>query len=151
MSAEDLDGVATFYNLIFRRPVGKHVIQVCDSVGFSIMGYDRMRGIILTLRLGIKPGETTADGQFTLIPICCLGTCDRAPAMLVDDRLYRDLSPEKIDGILEEYRQRVLTSSGFIPLTRRCDASLSPRKGGARAVIVKSLLFVESRSREKFL
>lgn len=104
LSLEDLDGVATFYNLIFRQPVGKHVIQVCDSISCWIMGYDRIREH-LTSRLGIKAGETTADGQFTLIPICCLGTCDRAPAMLIDDQLYRDLDPEKIDQILAQYRQ----------------------------------------------
>jgi NADH-quinone oxidoreductase subunit E len=103
MSVEDLDGVATFYNLIFRKPVGRHVIMVCDSVSCWIMGYDRIRGE-LSRRLGIKMGETTADGRFTLLPIVCLGTCDHAPAMMVDGDLHRDLDPQKLDGILEKYR-----------------------------------------------
>ena len=103
MSIDELDSVATFYNLIFRKPVGRHVIMVCDSVSCWIMGYDRLRDH-LTSRLGIKLGETTPDGRFTLLPIVCLGTCDHAPAMMVDDDLHRDLDVEKIDSILEQYK-----------------------------------------------
>jgi NADH-quinone oxidoreductase subunit E len=102
MSPAALDSVATFYNLIFRKPVGKHVILVCDSVSCWIMGYE---GICehLKKRLGVDLGGTTADGKFTLIPMCCLGTCDRAPAMMVGNDLHRNLDPEKIDQILESY------------------------------------------------
>ena len=103
MSVADLDGVATFYNLIFRKPVGRHVVMVCDSVSCWIMGYERVRDQ-MSKRLGIKMGETTSDGRFTLLPIVCLGTCDHAPAMMVDGDLYRDLDPQKLDGILEKYR-----------------------------------------------
>jgi NADH-quinone oxidoreductase subunit E len=103
MSVDELDSVATFYNLIFRKPVGRHVIMVCDSVSCWIMGYDRVRDH-LTSRLGIKLGETTPDGRFTLLPIVCLGTCDHAPAMMVDNELHRDLDTEKIDSILEKYK-----------------------------------------------
>ncbi len=103
MSVEELDNVATFYNLIFRKPVGRHVIMVCDSVSCWVMGYDRVRDH-LTTRLGIKLGETTPDGRFTLLPIVCLGTCDHAPAMMVDDDLHRDLDADKIDSILEQYK-----------------------------------------------
>jgi len=102
MSVEDLDGVATFYNLIFRKPVGRHVIMVCDSVSCWIMGYERLRDQ-LSRRLGVRMGETTGDGRFTLLPIVCLGTCDHAPAMMVDGDLHRDLDPQQIDGILEPY------------------------------------------------
>ena len=103
MSVDELDSVATFYNLIFRKPVGRHVIMVCDSVSCWLMGYDRVRDH-LSSRLGVKLGETTADGRFTLLPIVCLGTCDHAPAMMIDDDLHRDLDPEKIDAILENYK-----------------------------------------------
>ena len=103
MSPADLDGVATFYNLIFRKPVGRHVIMVCDSVSCWIMGYDRIREH-LSERLGIEFGETTADNRFTLLPIVCLGACDHAPAMMVDADLHSDLDPQKIDGILEKYK-----------------------------------------------
>src|SRR5579862_3458955 len=103
MSAADLDGVATFYNLIFRKPVGRHVIYVCDSVSCWIMGSDRQCSH-LSQRLKIAPGETTADGRFTLLPIVCLGACDHAPVMMVDDDTHFDLTPEKIDQILERYK-----------------------------------------------
>jgi NADH-quinone oxidoreductase subunit E len=102
MTPDELDSVATFYNLIFRRPVGKHVILICDSVSCWIMGYKDLRQH-LTDRLGINLGETTTDGRFTLLPIVCLGTCDHAPALMIDNELYRDLDPQKIDAILEKY------------------------------------------------
>ena len=102
MSASELDGVATFYNLIYRRPVGRHVILVCDSVSCWIMGYEALKEA-LTKKLGIRFGETTPDGRFTLLPIPCLGTCDRAPAMFVGEDLYRDLQPQDLDGILAKY------------------------------------------------
>jgi NADH-quinone oxidoreductase subunit E len=100
MSPTDLDSVATFYNLIFRKPVGRHVIMICDSVSCWIMGYDRMRKH-LRERLGIELGETTPDNRFTLLPIVCLGCCDHAPAMLVDSDLHGDLDLQKIDGTRE--------------------------------------------------
>jgi len=102
MSPAEVDSVATFYNLIFRKPVGRHVILVCDSVSCWIMGYESIVGH-LQKRLGIGFGETTADGAFTLLPIACLGACDRAPAMMIDDELYGNLDAEKIDEILASY------------------------------------------------
>lgn len=104
MTPDELDGVATFYNLIFRRPVGEHVILLCDSVSCWIMGYVRLREH-LKARLGVNLGETTADGRFTLLPIVCLGTCDHAPALMIDDELYRDLDPERLDAVLDRYTQ----------------------------------------------
>ncbi len=101
MSSADLDGVATFYNLIFRKPVGRHVVMLCDSVSCWIMGYERMREH-LTSRLGIEFGETTPDNRFTLLPIVCLGACERAPAMIVDNNLHGNLDPASIDKLLEE-------------------------------------------------
>ncbi len=103
MSVTDLDSVATFYNLIFRRPVGRHVIMVCDSVSCWIMGCDGVRKQLHD-RLGIKLGETTPDNRFTLLPIVCLGCCDHAPAMLVGGDLHSDLNPQRIDAALEEYK-----------------------------------------------
>ena len=103
MSPADLDGVATFYNLIFRKPVGRHVVMLCNSVSCWIMGYERMREHV-TSQLGIEFGETTSDNRFTLLPIVCLGACDHAPAMLVDNELHADLDPERIDAVLEAYK-----------------------------------------------
>ncbi|MGQ0722923.1 MAG: NADH-quinone oxidoreductase subunit NuoE [Candidatus Eiseniibacteriota bacterium] len=102
MSESELDGVATFYNLIYRRPVGRHVIHVCDSVSCWIMGYDALKEALVK-KLGIEPGQSTPDGRFTLLPIPCLGTCDRAPAMFVGEDLHRDLKVSDVDGILAKY------------------------------------------------
>lgn len=106
MTPAELDSVATFYNLIFRRPVGKHVILLCDSVSCWVMGYDGLRAH-LTRRLGIDFGQTTPDGLFTLLPVVCLGACDRAPVMMIDDRLFGNLDPEKVDAILARYAAEV--------------------------------------------
>jgi NADH-quinone oxidoreductase subunit E len=103
MRVNELDSVASFYNLLLRKPVGRHVIWICDSVSCWIMGYDRQRSH-LEQRLGIGLGGTTPDSRFTLLPIVCLGCCDRAPAMLVDEDLHTDLAPERIDSILESYK-----------------------------------------------
>lgn len=100
MSPADLDGVATFYNLIFRKPVGRHVVMLCDSVSCWIMGYEKMRAH-LKERLGIDFGETTPDDRITLLPIVCLGACQHAPTMLVDNELHGDLDATKIDRLLE--------------------------------------------------
>ncbi|HET9147829.1 MAG TPA: NADH-quinone oxidoreductase subunit NuoE [Acetobacteraceae bacterium] len=100
MSPAELEGVATFYNLIFRRPVGRRVIFLCDSVSCWIMGRDAVQAR-LRERLGIGPGETTADGEYTLLPIVCLGCCDHAPAMLIDDALHGDLDPARVDALLD--------------------------------------------------
>jgi NADH-quinone oxidoreductase subunit E len=107
MTSDELEGVATFYNLVFRRPVGRHVVLVCDSVSCWIMGYARLREH-LCHRLGVQLGETTPDGRFTLLPIVCLGACDHAPAMMVDDDLHQDLDPvsdpSKVDALLQRYQ-----------------------------------------------
>jgi NADH-quinone oxidoreductase subunit E len=103
MTPEELDAVATFYNLVFRRPVGRHVALICDSVSCWIMGYEKLRQG-LTSRLNVSLGETTADNRFTVLPIVCLGVCDHAPAMMIDDDLYRDVEPPQLDELLEKYK-----------------------------------------------
>jgi NADH-quinone oxidoreductase subunit E len=103
MSPDELDGVATFYNLIFRRPVGRHVVLICDSVSCWIMGYEALRDH-LQARLGVRLGETTVDGRFTVLPIVCLGTCDHAPAIMVDEDLHHDLDADDLDEVLARYR-----------------------------------------------
>lgn len=103
MTPEELDSLATFYSFIFRRPVGKHVILACDGVTCWIMGYDDILGH-LRQRLGIDMGETTDDGKFTLLPVSCIGACDHSPAIMIDGTMYGDLSRERIDEILKDYR-----------------------------------------------
>lgn len=103
MSEDELDGVATFYNLIFRKPVGRHIVMVCDSVSCWIMGYAQVRERLAS-RLGIQMGETTADKRFTLLPIVCLGACDHAPVLMIDEDLHRDLDPQTLDSVLDQYK-----------------------------------------------
>ncbi len=104
MTPDELDNVATFYNLIFRQPVGKHVIFLCDSVSCWIMGYPKIREHIRE-RLGIDFGQTTEDGNFTFLPIVCLGDCDHAPVLMIDNDHYHDLDEQKMDDILASYRK----------------------------------------------
>jgi NADH-quinone oxidoreductase subunit E len=105
MTPLELDELATFYTFTFREPVGRFVIHVCDSVVCWMNGYEPVRDY-LSRTLGIRLGETTADGMFTLLPVCCVGYCDRSPAMLVNRRVHGNLTPEKIDGILDECRRK---------------------------------------------
>ncbi len=105
MPTAQVEQVATFYNLIFRKPVGRNVIYLCDSVSCWILGYEEIYRH-LQKRLGIQFGETTEDGLFTLLPIPCLGCCDHAPAMMIEEELYHNLTPEKVDEILETYKGR---------------------------------------------
>jgi NADH-quinone oxidoreductase subunit E len=102
MSASELDATATFYCGIYRRPVGRHVILLCDSVSCWLMGFHPLRQHLET-RLGVGPGQTTADGRFTLLTTACLGVCEQAPAMMIDDNVHGDLTPEKIEEILRHY------------------------------------------------
>jgi len=103
MSAEEVDSVATFYNLIFRQPVGRNVILLCDSISCWLLGYEKLLGYFKDT-LGIGFGETSNDGRFTLLPMPCLGTCDHAPALMINNDLHRDLTEEKLDSILENYK-----------------------------------------------
>jgi NADH-quinone oxidoreductase subunit E len=99
LSTAELDEVATFYNLIFRRPVGETVLFLCNSVTCWMLGQPELQAH-LQRRLGINPGETTADGRLTLLPIVCLGHCDHAPAILLGDALHGDLDCAKLDNLL---------------------------------------------------
>jgi NADH-quinone oxidoreductase subunit E len=107
LTRDELDGVATFYNLLHRKPVGRNVIWICDGVSCWLTGYGRLRRQ-LEQTLGIKEGETTADGRFTLLPIVCLGACDHAPVCMVNGDLHHDLDPGEHPGrlapILNQYR-----------------------------------------------
>jgi len=95
MSAEELDGIATFYNLIFRRPVGEKVILLCNSVSCWIKGCDNLQAKISeSLEIGL--GETTADDKYTFLPVTCLGACDKAPVMMVGDDLHEDVDEQVI-------------------------------------------------------
>ncbi|PKO17555.1 NADH-quinone oxidoreductase subunit NuoE [candidate division BRC1 bacterium HGW-BRC1-1] len=97
----EVEGVATFYNWFFREPVGRRIIVVCDSISCHLCGCDRLVEHFKK-RLGIGMGETTADGEYTLLPVVCLGNCDQAPSIMIDEETYNRVTPEKLDEILEQ-------------------------------------------------
>ena len=112
MTPLELEELATFYDFIYREPVGKHIIHVCDGV-VCWMHNEESVFTYLCRKLGIGIGETTPDGLFTLLPTACVGDCHSAPSMLINGEFYGVLTPEKIDDILDklvtEYTQGVLT------------------------------------------
>ena len=103
MSPLEVEQLATFYTFIYREPVGKYVVHVCDSVVCWMNGFETIKDY-LSKKLGIGDGETTSDGLFTLLPVCCVGYCDRSPAILINKKVYGNLTTGKIDNIIEELR-----------------------------------------------
>ena len=100
--ASDVEGVATFYSQIFRQPVGRHIIRVCDSMTCYVGGHESVVAE-MQKQLGIGLGETTDDSRFTLLPVCCLGNCDKAPALMIDDDTFGDVQPDGVAKLLEAY------------------------------------------------
>jgi NADH-quinone oxidoreductase subunit E len=102
----EVDEVATFYDKIFRRAVGRRVIHVCDSICCWSTGAEMITAHLKT-SLGIGLGETTTDGAFTLLPTCCLGACGDAPAMMIGLTTHGRLTPAKIDEVLLKERAAI--------------------------------------------
>lgn len=100
----EVNAVVTFYDMFFEEPVGKHLIHVCKNVSCMLRGADGVLSKVCQ-RLQVEPGKTTADGEFTIIPSECLAACDRAPMMLVDDKVVGPVKEEEIDSILAEARK----------------------------------------------
>jgi NADH-quinone oxidoreductase subunit E len=96
-------GVASFYTMFNKKPVGKYFIQVCANISCAMMGADSLFEY-LSQKLGIKEGETTKDGKFTLVKVECLGACGEAPTMQVNDRYYGNLTKARVDQILAELK-----------------------------------------------
>ena len=92
--------VASFYTMLFKKPVGRHVIWVCTNISCLLCNSDAIMKR-LEEKLGIRPGETTPDGRFTLFEAECLASCGTAPAVQIDDDYYEDLTPEKLDRIVD--------------------------------------------------
>jgi NADH-quinone oxidoreductase subunit E len=113
MTPLELEELATFYDFIYREPVGKYVIHVCDGV-VCWMFHEGSIFDYLCRKLGVGPGEVTPDGLFTVLPTACTGNCDHAPTMLINGRLYGPLTPEKVDEILDVLK----TKDGFLVMDR---------------------------------
>ena len=101
LSPTEVASVASFYTMLYTQPVGEHVIQVCTNISCSLLGAEHLVDYI-SRKLGIEVGQTTPDGKFTLLTVECLGSCDTAPVMQVDETYYENLTEEKIDRILAE-------------------------------------------------
>jgi NADH-quinone oxidoreductase subunit E len=111
MTPLEVEELATFYTFIYRRPVGRYVIHLCDSVVCWMEGAETLRDY-LGRALGIGMGQTTPDGLFTLLPVCCIGYCDHAPAMLVNRQVHGHLTPGKIDLLLQRLRAEAAAGDG---------------------------------------
>jgi NADH-quinone oxidoreductase subunit E len=105
VSISDVYGVTTFYSFLSKKPLGKYVIRICQSLPCYLKDSPMIIKCIED-ELGIKPGETTPDGKFSLQLTNCIGACDRAPAMLINDEVYGDLTPERISQIFKEFNNR---------------------------------------------
>jgi len=106
-----VEELATFYEMIYRRPVGKRVIHVCDSISCWALGGESLMAH-LAAALNIEPGGTTADGLFTLLPCCCLGNCGEAPTLMVGDTLHGRVTLERAGEILATERRQLAAAEG---------------------------------------
>ncbi len=102
-------GVAGFYSLFHRDPTGRYVLEICNDLPCALRGADQFVDHVCK-RLGVKPGETTPDGMFTVETVMCLAACDRAPMMQVNLDYYENLDAEKFDALVEELRRKAAES-----------------------------------------
>jgi NADH-quinone oxidoreductase E subunit len=122
-------GVITFYTMFHRKKHGRNELMVCTNISCMLRGgYDILRHI--ENRLGIKPGETTPDGAFTLVEEECLAACANAPMMICGDDYFLDLTPQKVDAILEDMRRRYREQKAMSPDPTRTMLGVGP--GGAK-------------------
>jgi len=99
----EVEDVVTFYTMFYTRPVGRHVLQVCRTLSCALMGAERVTEE-LSKTLGIRPGETDAKGEFTLLEVECLGACDRAPVVGVNDHWHECQAPDAVRALVEGLR-----------------------------------------------
>ncbi len=100
LSPNEVYEVASFYTMLYKKPVGKYVIQVCTNISCLLCNCEALMAH-LQERLGIKPGETTPDGKFTLVEVECLASCGTAPVVQINEEYHENLTIEKLDRILE--------------------------------------------------
>jgi NADH-quinone oxidoreductase E subunit len=100
LSPNEVNEVASFYTMLYKKPVGKYVIQVCTNISCMLCDAEKIMDHLIK-RLGIKPGETSADRKFTLIEVECLGSCGTGPVVQINEDYYEDLTTERMDQILD--------------------------------------------------
>lgn len=106
-----LEEVATFYNLIYRQPVGHYVIHLCDSISCHLLGYQSVYKAI-SRHFNIEYGQTSEDGVFTLLSNACLGACDKSPVMMVGAQQYFNVTPESAITILKGLKTQIAQKGG---------------------------------------
>ena len=99
----EVEDVVSFYTMFYTRPVGRHVLQVCRTLSCALLGAERVTAE-LSQALGVKPGETDAAGEFTLLEVACLGACDRAPVVGVNDHWHECQGPESVRALIDGIR-----------------------------------------------
>jgi NADH-quinone oxidoreductase E subunit len=105
-TAAEVEDVVSYYTMFYTRPVGKYVINVCRTLSCALLGAERVTEE-LTAKLGVHPGQTTADGMFTLMEVECLGACDRAPVLMINDNYWQEqLAPEQVSKWVDDIRAR---------------------------------------------
>lgn len=105
MSAAEVYGVATFYSFLDTGPRGRYVVRVCRTISCDMAGKKKIMESLKN-ELRVKPGETTPDGMFTLLETNCMGWCHQGPAMLINDDVFTELTPEKIIAVIQNYRNK---------------------------------------------
>ncbi len=110
LSPADVMSVASFYDMLYLEPVGKHMIYVCQNLSCSLLGAERLIRH-LESKLGIRMGETTPDGLISLKRMECLASCGTAPAIQIDGIFYERMTPKKLDEVLEQLREGRLQGS----------------------------------------
>jgi NADH-quinone oxidoreductase E subunit len=101
----EVEDVVSFYTMFYTRPVGKYVLQVCRTLSCALLGAERVTEA-LSAKLGIGPGETDSAGDFTLLEVECLGACDRAPVVMVNDHWHERLGPGEAAQLVDDLRTR---------------------------------------------
>jgi len=104
-STADVEDVVSYYTMFYTKPVGKRVLNVCRTLSCALLGAERVTEA-LSKKLGITPGQTTPDGEFTLIEVECLGACDRAPVVMVNDDWHERLAPEQAGQFIDDLKAR---------------------------------------------
>ena len=104
-TAADVEDVVSYYTMFYTRPVGKYVLNVCRTLSCALLGAERVTEE-LCAKLGVGLGQTTPDGEFTVLEVECLGACDRAPVVMVNDDWHERLAPERASTFIDDIRAR---------------------------------------------
>ena len=131
-SAAEVEDVVSYYTMFFTKPVGTYVLNVCRTLPCALRGAERVTEELIAA-LGIKPGETDPTGTFTLVEVECLGACDRAPVVMVNDDWHERLAPDQVRAFIEDVRARGRAAFTGCHLHREKASGPGPKSPGAKA------------------